>query len=200
MKQTGVYDKKFLDNYMDMAIRSAKEFIDNPNNRQALKKNVFNLGRVFIIKSNIKSKDVFNYMELFLMGVGDLTYREFMNIYPPTKEYDGDKWDCKDYYFTMEHMKDKDLDSTIGKDRAKELILCEYYSKEIMYIGCGIMSTVCRLTEEQTGINPTLAFFTPEIYPKDSKGNLIGVTPNGKVHKMENPRGEVSKPKLRVIK
>lgn len=46
------------------------------------------------------------------------------------------------------------------------------------------------------------AFINPDEYAHDSKGNIIGVTPDGKVHKVtsfENFEKE-DKTKLRVIK
>ena len=43
------------------------------------------------------------------------TPRQIMQAFPINKEYDGDKWGHKDYFFTMDYLKGIDLDKPIGE-------------------------------------------------------------------------------------
>ena len=66
-----------------------------------------------------------------------LTYKEFMQIFPIEKSYDGDKWECKDYFSTMDYLKDMDLDDVIGEN-AFDLIW-EYHNKYVRKFGVKYM-------------------------------------------------------------
>lgn len=62
-----------------------------------------------------KAEDFYN----LVMGISDfiryLTPNEFMNIFSITKEYDGHKYECKDYFYTMEYLNTLKRDKSIGK-------------------------------------------------------------------------------------
>ena len=53
----------------------------------------------------------FNFLESVKMLMRQLTPREMMSMFPIEKEYDGEKFGCKDYFYTMEKLKDFDLDT-----------------------------------------------------------------------------------------
>ena len=95
----------------------------------------------------------------------------------------------------MEYLNDKSLDDYI--EDPLELIF-EYDNWYIIQFGVQVMSTTSDMQRIRTGIGITEAFMFPDQYPSDSKGNLIGVTSDGKVHKVASPRK--SKPKLAVVK
>ena len=58
----------------------------------------------------------FNFLECVKMLMGQLTPREMMSMFPIEKEYDGEKWGCKDYFYTIENLKDIDLDNPIDEN------------------------------------------------------------------------------------
>ncbi|WP_195837982.1 hypothetical protein [Tissierella pigra] len=64
--------------------------------------------------------------------IGLLTSREFMNIFPIAKEYDGDKWQVKDYFYTMNYINTLDLDAPIGTGEKALNFLWEYYNRDIL--------------------------------------------------------------------
>ncbi|RXZ04848.1 hypothetical protein, partial [Klebsiella pneumoniae] len=47
--------------------------------------------------------------------IGELTPREFMTIFPISKEYKGKKFGIKDYYSTMEAINEIGIDTKIGE-------------------------------------------------------------------------------------
>lgn len=144
---------------------------------------------------NGNAEEKFAYISCLKDCLKKLTYREFINLFPIAKEYDGAKWEMKDYYSTMEYLDGKFVDDYI--EDPLELIF-EYYNWYIIEFGVEVMSATSEMQRIQTGIGITEAFMFPDQYPSDSKGNLIGITSDGKVHKVASPRK--SKPKLTVIK
>ena len=124
----------------------------------------------------------------------NITYREFIQLFRITKEYDGDKFGMKDYYSTIDYLKDFNLDDLIHDP--EELIM-EYYNPLILALGVEYMTVVSEMSRNHFGIDPFTAFFHPEEYGHDSKGNIIGVV-DGKVNKIAAPGRE--KPILSIVK
>ncbi len=54
--------------------------------------------------------------------VGKLTPREFMTIFPINKKFDGDKYQMKDYFSTMESIEEIGMDTVIGEDATEVFI------------------------------------------------------------------------------
>ena len=158
-----------------------REFADGVLDGNA-KKGVLWFGRLLVAKRDYESaRENFETLMLYKDLISTLTYKEFMNIYPVAKEYDGDKYGFKDYWSTMEYLKDEDLDNRIG-DNAMDLLL-NYYSEEIWIIGSTAMGIISDFSVATTGLHPVDELLRPETIPHDSKGNLIGVA-GGKVHKV----------------
>ncbi|MED4052957.1 hypothetical protein P4654_02125 [Niallia taxi] len=82
--------------------------------------------------------------------ISSLTPRQFEKIFPITKDYDGEQYGRKDYYFTRAMMEEKGMDQEIGKD--VESFLCDYHNWQIrLYIveTMSILSKLQRLREEK---------------------------------------------------
>ena len=56
----------------------------------------------------------FNLMNLIQQDMANLTPRQFMNIFPARKVYDGARYECKDYFSTMEMVNSLNQDEPIG--------------------------------------------------------------------------------------
>src|SRR5690625_1117155 len=69
--------------------------------------------------------------------MSQLTPKEFMNIFPITKDYKGYKWDIKDYYSTMEYVNKLDQSRPIGEEIDK--FLREYMNEEINRFSIAIL-------------------------------------------------------------
>lgn len=88
------------------------------------------------IDTSTSHRDAF----LFLMEIKDVTtlletftYRELIDIFPIRKDFDGWKYEAKDYWSTKEYLKDKDLDSVVGE--SIDEFLWTYYNSDIMNFG-----------------------------------------------------------------
>ena len=90
-----------------------------------------------LLKFNLEIEDL-------VVMISKITYNDFINMFPIIKEYNGHKWECKDYYSTMDFLKDKNLDSIIGLDNVQNLIF-EYYNQDILVFGVNQMIVVDRI-------------------------------------------------------
>lgn len=71
--------------------------------------------------------NAFNMIDALYSIIGRIKLKNLIKIFPIDKDYDGDKWGCKDYFFTMNVLKEKVL--------AMQLVVMVYL------ILCGIMKT-----------------------------------------------------------
>ena len=54
------------------------------------------------------------YLDNIVQTIGMLTPRQLIGVFPIYKRYDGDKYQMKDYYYTMEEINKIGLDNPIG--------------------------------------------------------------------------------------
>lgn len=113
--------------YDNLIVRCTLEKENNNNIADTLCKMFFYGTRYIILKRNanrtgIFEKKVLNYDELMeefdfvnLMYeiMGHLTLNQIKGIFPLDKEYDGEKYCCKDYFYATEHLKDVDPDDLL---------------------------------------------------------------------------------------
>lgn len=121
--------------YLRAYIRVLKKYPDALENRErfAISKIVF-----YGIKCFLMSPKPTNYEESlsdFEMAsalkqmVSELTPNEFINIFPISKEYDGDRYEIKDYFYTRDYIEKMDKGAPIG-DKALEFLV-EYTNEDI---------------------------------------------------------------------
>ena len=77
-----------------------------------------------------------------------LTPREFENLFPIDKTYDGKKWQSKDYYYTKEYLKKLDPDKSIG-DKEIHSFLWEYQNIEITMFNVNLIGFMSDIREGQ---------------------------------------------------
>lgn len=92
----------------------------------------------------------FNFLECVKTLMKQLTPRKIMSIFPISKEYDGEKWDCKDYYFTVEKLKDFQLDIPLGDERLEEFLWC-YWNEDLFAFDFVSISIISNRYKIQTG-------------------------------------------------
>ena len=56
----------------------------------------------------------FKYADIIRMLMANLTPKEFVNLFPIDKKYDGYKYESKDYFYTVDYLKTLDQDQPIG--------------------------------------------------------------------------------------
>lgn len=92
----------------------------------------------------------FSLLECVKMLMGQLTPREMMSMFPITKEYDGEKWGCKDYFFTVEKLKEYNLDVPLGAEALEEL-LWDYHNNDLFAFSAVAFSIISNMYKAQTG-------------------------------------------------
>lgn len=95
-------------------------------------------------------KTDFNLLECVKMLMGQLTPREMMSMFPIEKEYDGEKFGCKDYFFTVEKLKDFDLDKPLGEEGLEDFLWC-YWNDDLFAFDVFSMSIISNMCKDQTG-------------------------------------------------
>lgn len=80
--------------------------------------------------------EILSYME-------KLTYRQFVNLFPIEKRYDGEKYMCKDYFYIMDRLKEVDMDGQICEGIYK--LLWDYTHVEVSWFMLGLFSTASDL-------------------------------------------------------
>lgn len=132
-----------------------------------------------------------------IFGVlGCLTLRNFVNTFPIDKTYDGEKWECKDYFSTMEVLKNMDWDKPIGRDELSEL-LWDYDNEELRHAYVEFTTAMSAIYRAQTGKGIAERFFEERGVPTYTEDRETGIMKN-------NQTGDIMKPKkvshLHIVK
>lgn len=94
----------------------------------------------------------FDFISLINLYIGKLTPTEFMQMFPIKKDYDGKRWEVKDYFYTMEEINKMVKDEPIG-DKVEEF-LYDYHNDTIRYYSVEFMSSISdmRILKGEKGI------------------------------------------------
>lgn len=125
--------RKFLrQKYYDLYLDYQYGFENLPD----IKKSIF-YGVKYILSVEINPEityhdllKIFSEIQDINNSISGLTIKEFMNIFPINKEYNGKKYCSNDYYSTMEYLQGKNLDDVIGDDRDE--FISEYWNSSII--------------------------------------------------------------------
>ena len=86
-----------------------------------------------------------------IFGVlGCLTLQNFVNTFPVDKTYDGEKWECKDYFYTMDVLSKMDWSKPIGRDKLSEL-LWDYENTDLRHAYVEFTTAMSAIYRAQTG-------------------------------------------------
>lgn len=132
--------------------------------------------------------------------MSSLTLQEFMTIFPIEKKYDGHKWGVKDYYSTIEAIKELKLqpDDEIG-EHIMELLM-EYMNWDILLFEVESMSVLSALRHFDGHLDLFEEFMASQGMEtentfKNSKGEAMYVR-NGKTIKIETNKRQHTHLKL----
>lgn len=81
--------------------------------------------------------------------LGCLTLRNFVTTFPIDKYYKGAKWEEKDYFSTMEVLKEMDWDKPIGRDQLSEL-LWDYDNEDLRHAYIEFTTAMSAMYKAQT--------------------------------------------------
>lgn len=141
-----------------------KEYVKNNCFLIAAKnKNLRNCVYWGIVATNTHHKElgrefIFSIYEL----IQTLTYKQFIEIFPIDKDYDG-KGNWKDYFTTIEYLKNKDLNKVIGENAYN--FLSNYHNHRVLIFLVDLQMSIDELYEEITGINPFDEFIAENNIP-----------------------------------
>lgn len=90
-------------------------------------------------------------IELIFNMIGQLELRNFITIFPITKDFDGEKWGCKDYFYTKSILDRMDWDKPIGTSEDVFKLLWDYQNDDLQYAYMEYMSAMSNMYRSQTG-------------------------------------------------
>lgn len=123
-----------------------------------------------------------------IFGVlGCLTLRNFVTTFPIGKDYDGAKWECKDYFYTMDVLKNMDWDKPIGRDKLSEL-LWDYENDELRHAYIEFTTAMSAIYRAQTGKGIAETWCDNMGIPTFTEDKETGIMKN-------NRTGDIMKPK-----
>lgn len=127
-------------------------------------------------------ESAFTFIDALFGVIGRIKLNNLIKIFPIEKTYDGDKWECKDYFYTMNVLKKKGLDSAVGRDDVFGL-LWDYENNDLSKITLFYMECMSALYRQQTGVSMTDKFFDdiPSYY-MDKESEIL-VSDDGEILK-----------------
>ena len=197
--------------HYEMAMAGLKNYRET-SNKWELRKTAYNLVRYSIYRYHTlkDSNNQLAYKALFAMEettkiiLGQLTPREFLQDFPISKTYDGERYQCTDYYSSVDQLSVLDMDKPFDAQTTDLFeLLWGYQNKWIMNLLVKTSSTVNKLRQfrgeidlitnfcKEQGIDSTE---TIRVY-KDGKGKKYAVDSNGKAMPLRKARPKY----LRVI-
>lgn len=102
--------------YLKALDRTACALRDKPEDKLLQMRTVFyGVRYVASTVSTARDKSRWNIIETLTELIAQLTPRELLQIFPVEKTYDGDRWEAKDYFFTMDVLRKHGLDKPLGE-------------------------------------------------------------------------------------
>jgi len=84
-----------------------------------------------------------------LLNLASLTPRQLVTTFPPEKRYDGHRFQCKDYFFTMEAVNSLPLDEPIGE--AIHDLLWDYDNGDTKILYVSALTCADNMRKAETG-------------------------------------------------
>jgi len=101
-------------------------------------------------KTLAENQATFQLIDAIFTICGCLTLRNFVTTFPIDKTYDGAKWECKDYFSTMEVLSKMNWDKPIGRDSISEL-LWDYDNADLRHVYVEFTTAMSAIYRSQTG-------------------------------------------------
>ena len=142
--------------YLNACVTALQSLCQKPEDKLLRQKMIFASVKYFGRSEYDKQdseviKKRFGLIEFTKELIGQLTPLELMNIFPPTKDFDGHKYGCKDYFSTMTAMKEHGLNDPIGDT---DRFLWDYMNNDIMEFVVGELSllSAIQMLEGEPGL------------------------------------------------
>ena len=135
----------------------------------------------------------FQILQMIDEMVGAMTPREFMRIFPIEKEYDGAKYEWKDYFYCMNYINEFGIDNKIG-DKAPDFLM-EYWNWDINLYMVHWMGVVSCMNIMQGGKDPLIELMEEQGIDSHfvSDGEYMIDTDTGEKFKIVKPKSNIKK-------
>lgn len=133
-------------------------------------------------------QNAFNMIDALYSIIGRIKLKNLIKIFPIDKTYDGDKWGCKNYFFTMDVLKEKGLDNAVGRDEVFDL-MWDYMNKDLREFTLFYMSCMSAMYKQQTGVGIAEKFCEDNgigTYTMDRENGLLINNKSGEIAKVSN--------------
>ena len=97
-----------------------------------------------------ESQATFDLIDALFSVMGCIKLKNFVTIFPITKEYDGEKWQSKDYFYTIYVLSKMDWDKPIGRDNMYDL-LWDYQNDDLREVCVEFTCAMSAIYRSQTG-------------------------------------------------
>lgn len=138
-------------------------------------------------KESIKeSEEKFNLISVILSICGCLKLKNFVITFPIKKTYDGEKWECKDYLYTMEVLQSMNWENPIGEDNISDF-LWDYMNDDLRHAYIEYTNAMSSIYYSQTGRRMEEGFLKILNIPSYTVNKELGIIQNnktGETHKM----------------
>lgn len=98
------------------------------------KENRTEVNHVKAYKSCLEIENRYQELKKVMDTIGRLTPMELLRMYPVTKEYDGEKWGTKDYFYTMDKLKKLPANKPIGDAQDVACLLWDYQNWDLTFL------------------------------------------------------------------
>jgi len=102
--------------YWRVFIDKVGHYDDSPEDRKTLKQIVYAGVKHVITSPEEDAEADFHICCLVEEFIAELTPRELLSVFPIEKVYDGHKYQCKDYFYTVEALQKAGLDKPISEN------------------------------------------------------------------------------------
>lgn len=102
------------------------------------------------VQSAEEAEGIFKFTDRVLAICGHLTVQSFVDTFPIDKTYNGEKFGCKDYFFTIDVLSQMVWDEPIGADVITDLIW-DYCNNELQKVYAAYLTAAGYLYKKETG-------------------------------------------------
>lgn len=185
--------EQLANKHYNMAMEGLKAYKADHDDRWALRKATYNIVRYCHYRYiTLQSKSPRVYKAMFGMQVlakellSQLTPREFIQDFPIKKEYDGERWQCADFFSSWEQLSVFDLDTPFHAQTGDVLEVIEGYQNR--WIMLYVVSTFCIVSRlgEVNGDSDLFTGFCEEQGIEPPERYTMHTDSNGKRYMMDS--------------
>lgn len=134
-----------------------------------------------------ESQVTFDLIDALFSVMGCIRLRNFVTIFPIIKEYDGEKWQSKDYFYTIDVLSKMDWDKPIGRDKMYDL-LWDYQNDDLRHVCVEYTCAMSAIYRSQTGKSIAEEWCDDigiHTYSVDNENGVMRDNQTGKVKKIK---------------